>query len=952
MLKKILVTLILFLSLPLLMYAQQPVTGKLIIKFKPNTQQLYEWFAQNRTGTLASMTSLLGNHTTTPYIRDAVLQAIRRRKESMSSPLRESDPLPLERIAIVEYSHDANPSVLASKVSTASYVEYAEPYYERQLVALSPDDSLFFDQYALVTTKATDAWEFIPAGSSVIIAITDTGVEFTHPDLAANIWVNNGETGTDKNGKDKKSNGIDDDKNGFVDDWRGWDFFSDISNNGDNSPMPGNAHGTHVAGIAAAVTNNTRGVAGTNPFAKILPVKIGPDNPNSLSVGYGSEAILYAASLGADIINCSWGSNGYQEAEHEVIKEATNLGAFIVAACGNDNSNAAFYPAAYPEVLSVASVNQLDGRSGFSNFHTSVDVSAPGSTIISTIPVGTYGYNSGTSMASPCAAGIAGLAKIMYPAYSPEQLQEHIKSTTDNIDSLTKEVPGLLGTGRVNAYKVVTEKNVRSVRLLPVVIRDENNDGFYEPGETLTVDFTVKNVLAPLNNGLCTIESPNGFSFSLSQSQFTLGSMSTQEEKSFFDKCRITIPNDCPPDYEAVFPVVITDNNNFTRTEFFTVLLNPTFKTLNGNNFTVTVNSRGNLCFNDYPSNAQGVGIRWKNSDNLCYEAGLITATGKNNISNVVRSSSGNTQNKDFSPINIFNITKPGIVSALDGKTRFSDRLSESPAGLDITQTSYQFTDDNAEDILILHYRVTNYTDKIMDSVYVGLFFDWDIGPQGANNYVGFDNTHGYGFCYNVEIDTLPVIGVQLLTPHEINFAAIDNEASIYNGFTLEEKWNVLTRGIWYRNSPIGDASMVMGAGRFSLAPQESDDVAFAIVAANKISELTEVLNNAQKVVKSKGIAEGFQWSAIPKESSIENVYPNPVNGTTFTLLLDITKRQKITLKVYDCIGQLQRVLLDEMMNAGSVERSFTVEGLAPGSYYIEMIQSGNISVVPLQLAY
>lgn len=105
-------------------------------------------------------------------------------------------------------------------------------------------------------------------------------------------------------------------------------------------------------------------------------------------------------TLGADIINCSWGSSGYQQSEHEVIKEATNIGACIVAACGNDNANAAFYPAAYPEVLSVASVNQLDGRSGFSNFHTSVDVSAP-DTIISTVPVGTYDYNSGTSMASP-----------------------------------------------------------------------------------------------------------------------------------------------------------------------------------------------------------------------------------------------------------------------------------------------------------------------------------------------------------------------------------------------------------------------------------------------------------------------------------------------------------------------------------------------------------------------
>ncbi|MBK7987054.1 MAG: S8 family serine peptidase [Ignavibacteria bacterium] len=929
----------------------QVIPGKLIVKFKNNSTEFSEWLGQNRQGSIQSLTALIGEHTSQPYIRDALLQALRKRKELLALQLRQSDNLPLERIAVIEYKSDANPLLLASKLRTAAFCEYVEPLYERQLVSQSPDDSLFSDQYSLLSIKAVEAWSIIPSGSSVVIAITDTGVELTHPDLSDNLWVNQGEIGIDNTGKDRRSNGIDDDKNGFTDDWQGWDFFSDISNSGDNSPMPGNAHGTHVAGIAAAITNNNRGVAGTNPFAKIIPVKIGPDNPNSLSVGFGSEAILYAATLGADIINCSWGSSGYQQSEHEVIKEATNIGSCIVAACGNDNANTAFYPAAYPEVLSVASVHQLDGRSSFSNFHTSVDVSAPGSSIISTVPVGTYDYNSGTSMASPCAAAVTGLVKIMYPSYTPEQIQEHIKSTTDNIDSLTQEVQGLLGTGRINAYKAVTEKNVRSVRLLPVTLRD-NNDDIYEPGEKIIVDFTIKNVLAPLINGKCTITSPLDIMVSLSENEFNLGAMSTNEEKSFFDKCTITIPKNCPPDYTAVFPVIITDDNNYRRTEYFSVLLNPTFRTINGNNFTLSLNSRGNLCYNDYPANTQGIGFRWKNSANLCYEAGLITASGKNAISNVVRSSSGNSQNKDFTPVNIISLKKPGIVSALDGTTRFSDKGSDSPAGLEITQTTYQFTEDKTEDILFLQYRVTNYTDKLMDSVYVGLFFDWDIGPEGANNYVGFDNSQGYGFCYNVNVDSLPVIGVQLLSPHELNFAAIDNEASIYNGFTLDEKWNVLTRGVWFRNSPIGDASMVIGAGKFSLAPQESSNVSFAIAAANRIADLPGLLQNAQTIAKNKGIAEGFQWSAIPRESSIEAVFPNPLNSTLFTLSLDITKRQRVTVKLYDYIGQLHKVLIDENMNAGKVQRQFTADDLSPGSYFIQMQQPGGSSVVPLQIAF
>lgn len=144
----------------------------------------------------------------------------------------------------------------------------------------------------------------------------------------------------------------------------------------------------------------------------------------------------------------------------------------------------------------------------------------------------------------------------MYPSYTPEQLQEHIKSTTDNIDSLTQEVQGLLGTGRINAYKAVTEKNVRSVRLLPVTLRD-NNDDIYEPGETIIVDFTIKNVLAPLVNATCKVMPPNDFSISISQNEFNLGAMSTNEEKSFFDKCTISIPANCPPDYTAVFELLL-----------------------------------------------------------------------------------------------------------------------------------------------------------------------------------------------------------------------------------------------------------------------------------------------------------------------------------------------------------------------------------------------------------
>jgi len=948
MIVRLLFSLLLFFTILNIVSAQEILSGKVIIKFREHSVEFEDWLNNNRSGVISTLKPILGNHTSVPYVRDAVLQAIHLKKQSNTSLLRTSYNSTLERIAIIEYKDTIDPFVLSSKLKSYTFIEYAEPVYKRSLL-FTPNDSLFQDQYWIRNIKVPEAIDIIPPNSSVIIAITDTGVDYTHPDLAQNIWVNPGEDGKDNSGNDKRSNGIDDDKNGFIDDWTGWDFMSNVANEGDNNPLPGHLHGTHVAGIAGAVTNNRIGIAGTNPFAKILPIKISTDQPSE-SVAFGHEAILYAAAVGAQVINCSWGNQGYQESEREAVKEAVLLGAVVVAASGNSGINGAFYPAAYPEALSVASVKSDDVRSSFSNFHNTVDISAPGQNIISTILSGDYGYNSGTSMASPCAAAVVGMAKIMYPDYTPEQISEHIKATTDNIDTLNKEFVGLLGTGRVNAYKAVAEKNVRAIRLLPVSIIEEFNDGIYEAGETITVDLTVKNVLAPLANATMEVLSPKDFTLPILNGNYTLGKMGSLEEKSLQTPCSFTIPNNCPPDFLAVFPVIISDTGNFIRMENFTILLNPTYRTINGNNITLTVNSRGNLCYNDYPNNTQGVGIRWKNGSNLCYEAGLITGSSYDSISNVVRGSQSGFQNRDFAPIDIFQLTKPGSISSLDGATRFSDKNSITRAGLDIEQKTYQFNTPDAKDMVFINYRITNNTNKKLDSIYFGLFFDWDIGPAGDNNYVGFDNQYGFGLCYNVEIDSLPAIAVQLTTPQQLNYTAVDNGVSLHNGFTLREKWNSISRGVLDRESAIGDASMIIGAGNIVLDPNESTDVGFVIGVSEKVTDLKELMKSAQNTAKERNIASGFLWQSIPPASSITNLFPNPVDGNEISLTLNVTYRHNIIIELYDAIGQLQEIVLEETLNAGTFQKTVSLNGYSSGTYFIRLKQNGGNSVIPLQI--
>ncbi len=250
-------------------------------------------------------------------------------------------------------------------------------------------------------SDADDAWK-TSTGEGAVVGVIDTGVDWDHPDLADNIWVNPGEIA---------GNGIDDDGNGYVDDTRGWDFFFDDN----DARTDGNSHGTHVAGTIAAVGDDGRGVVGVAPGAKVIPIKVG-DGGRSLSSSAILEGMYYLADLaesGVNIVatNNSYGGGGYWTAFRNAISLHNDLGILFVASSGNDgadNDTSAHYPDGYnePNVISVAAMTDDDVLANFSNFGaTSVDLAAPGRWIRSTVAGGGYSYYSGTSMAAPHVAG-------------------------------------------------------------------------------------------------------------------------------------------------------------------------------------------------------------------------------------------------------------------------------------------------------------------------------------------------------------------------------------------------------------------------------------------------------------------------------------------------------------------------------------------------------------------
>jgi serine protease len=343
-------------------------------------------------------------------------------------------------------------------------VLYAEPDYRVQL-QLEPNDPLFWNQWDLHNTgqnggifdvdiDAPEAWDVTTGSDSVIVAVIDTGIDYRHPDLAANIWTNPGEI---------PGNGIDDDRNGYVDDVHGYDFA-----NRDGDPMDDHFHGTHVAGTIGAVGDNGIGIAGINWRVKLMALKF----LDASGGGYTSDAIAalnYAVANGAKVSNNSWGGGDFSQAFLTALRNAAARGHIFVAAAGNDSSDNdtyPFYPANYnvENVVSVAATDGADKLAWFSNYgRRTVDLAAPGVGILSTLPTRQtpamrdaglpteYGTLSGTSMATPHVAGVIALVQGLHPDWSVSQVVQQVLATTDAVPGAARTISG----GRLNAAGAV-----------------------------------------------------------------------------------------------------------------------------------------------------------------------------------------------------------------------------------------------------------------------------------------------------------------------------------------------------------------------------------------------------------------------------------------------------------------------------------------------------------------
>lgn len=286
--------------------------------------------------------------------------------------------------------------------------------------------------------KASQAWSISMGSKDVVVAIIDTGIDKNHPDLKNNLWINPGESGRDKSGRDKSTNGIDDDQNGFIDDVHGYNF---VSNNSDLTDNHG--HGTHVAGIVGAEGGNSIGISGVAPKVSLMVLKYyDPKSAGNDNLRNTIKAIQYAVKMKAHIINYSGGGLDFSREEFEAVKMAKEEGILFVAAAGNEKSNSdkqPYFPANYPldNIISVTAINPQGKVLQSSNFgENSVHLAAPGEAIYSTLPGNKYGLMTGTSQATAFVSGVAALIKASNGEFNYQAIRKQILATGNQSEEL------------------------------------------------------------------------------------------------------------------------------------------------------------------------------------------------------------------------------------------------------------------------------------------------------------------------------------------------------------------------------------------------------------------------------------------------------------------------------------------------------------------------------------
>jgi serine protease len=878
------------------------VAGTLIVKLKPE----YRQFSRVNSVAVPSLNRVLNTI-------GAI--SINKKFPSKQQPAAERNSfgqklVDLSLIYEIKYSSNQSVEKIVNSILRTGVVAYAEPKYLPRL-CYTPNDPNLGLQYYLTKIQAQAAWDISKGDTNVVIGITDTGTDINHPDLEPNIKYNYNDP----------IDGIDNDADGYVDNFRGWD----LGENDNNPNVNASTHGSHVSGCAAATSDNAIGVASPGFNCKFLAVKIA-DATGALTEAY--EGITYAADAGCQIINCSWGGGGGGSFGQDVIDYATiNKNALVVAAAGNDNNEIAFFPASYNYVLSVGSTTNSDAKSSFSNYGAFLDVCAPGSNIYTAMSDNTYGYMSGTSMASPITAGCAAVVLSQNPTFNALQIGEQLRVTSDNIYTVPSNgvYQNKLGKGRVNLFRALTEVSP-SVRMTNLVTTDLNDDTFII-GDTIRLTGDITNFLAPTANLDITLTTSSPYVTILDNNTVVgvLGTMATVNNNT--DPFTIKVNPGTPQNTVVSLKLNFADGA-YSDFQLLEITVNVDYINVTINQVSTTITSKGRLCFNG-DGQTEGLGFQYAGS-NLVYEAGMMVGQSATKVSDNVRGAP--TINNDFQSMQVVQRLIPSVQSEFDLFGKFNDAAAPTPIPVQVTHKAFAWSTPGNDKFIIVEYNIKNSGVSSLSNVWAGIFADWDIQDYTLNK-ADENAALKMGYVYNTQPAGLWA-GIKLLTATPFNHYAVDNVAGIggvnlSDGYDDSEKYTTLStpRPAAGVNGGGNDVIDIVSTGNFTLAAGDSVIVAFALIAGDDLNDINSSAVNAQiKYDELTGIDE------LVSTSGILTAYPNPVNDV---ININTAGNNIQSIQITDITG---RVLVSEnILPVKSNILSYNVQHFPAGSYLIKL---------------
>ncbi len=820
----LLINLIFLFSVQVLGQTVDFVPGLLVVKFD-ETQQ--------RSGSVPYLNEALLNS-------DGRVQNLEKIEYDQQLQQRSGEASILNGIYKVDLAKEGEEEAYLNYLRSFPNVQYAEQYpnVKPLLVPNDPQAQIGSAQAYLAQIRAYQAWDISQGDPTKIIGVIDTGVDLDHEDLQANLYLNTADP----------IDGIDNDGDGYIDNYYGWDFADD-----DNMPeADGSPHGTGVTGIAAAATNNGKGMAGIGFNTKFMPIKIFRSDNNFSRNSF--EAIIYAADMGCDVINLSWGNTGrYSQYAQDIVNYAVlEKNSVIVAAAGNTNEELNFFPASYDNVLSVGYVNNGDVRDPNATYSDFIDLVSPGVSIYTTQNNNTYLRDGGSSYAAPMVAGAAALVRSVHPTWSAQQVMEQIRVNSDDIYSVGNNADYLFkfGKGRLNIFKALANFNKPAIRISQVNYSNGLEQAAYF-GDTLSISLDFTNYLEPTENVEIVLTSESPY-VTIMHNNFTIPSLGTGEIISNQSAPFTVVLSNDLPENEAINFRVLMNGEFYSDYQAFQIQSSPKIQIFDFNGWRFGLTATGNIGRSKESPFSNNRLIY--NNELLLENFGVAVVTDRDSISdNLVYVPNAFQYSDDF--VTLDRLKRYNDITAdLDVRSGFQEKVDLSPRlGVKIDQRILGWNNAAAESFIILQYQLMHKGAKDFEELYFQFLADWAITNQ-SDNKIAYDANLKLSYAYNDNQNSFA--GIALLGNYDSTFYALDFSAN--NGNVPDLELDTLSNeAIWEAISnpfsklsagDVGAGNNIAGLQGIKLSDFDRGDQAeinIALLHAPTLEALKALVSNA-----------------------------------------------------------------------------------------------------------